>query len=306
MYRRGAHVIEDSEARPAGVEVYDSVVIVDFHTHVFPPDVMADRERHVQGDSTFRTLYASAKARLASAGDLVHSMDEARIDVSVAQAFAWSDADDCKLHNDYLIEAAGGSGGRIVPFGMLPMASGAKAIVREAERCVAAGVRGFGELRPDSVGVDTDAPDMVDALSEVASMGVVLLFHVSEPVGHPYEGKEGFRLGRFYRLMQALPNARIVGAHWGGGLAFYTHMPEVRDRLSSAWVDTAATSLLYAPSVYKDVANAVGAGRILFGSDFPLLSQARARRRIEEDSRLSAGELERVLGGNAQELLQLP
>ena len=286
-------------------ERYDRHVIVDFHTHVFPREVIEDRDRFVRDDLTFATLYASPKAKLASADDLMRSMDEAGVDVSVALAFAWSDADACRKHNDELIEAAAASHGRIVQFGMLPLASGAHAIVAEAERCIAAGMRGFGELRPDSVGVDTAQPEMVEALSEVAASGAVLLFHVSEPVGHAYAGKEGFGIERYYRLLQALPEARIVGAHWGGGLPFYAHMPEVRERLSSSWVDTAATSLLYAPGVYRDIAASIGAERILFGSDFPLLSQARSRRRIEEESGLPPGDIERVLGVNAQQLLGL-
>jgi predicted TIM-barrel fold metal-dependent hydrolase len=280
-------------------------MIVDFHTHVFPPAVIEDRDRFLRDDPTFAALYASPKAKLAGPDDLLRSMDAAGVDMSVALAFGWSDADTCRRHNDHLIESAAGCRGRIVPFGMLPLASGASAIVAEAERCIATGMRGFGELRPDSVGADTDTPEMVEALTEVAESGAVLLFHVSEPVGHTYAGKEGFALESFYRLLQALPGTRIVGAHWGGGLPFYAHMPEVRERLSSAWVDTAATSLLYAPGVYRDVAASIGAERILFGSDFPSLSQARSRRRIEEDSGLSAEDIERMLGANAQRLLGL-
>lgn len=280
-------------------------MIVDFHTHVFGPRVIDERDRFVRDDSTFATLYSDPKARLADAVDLLHSMELAGVDASVALAFAWTGLDACRRHNDYLIEAATESGGRIVPFAMLPLAAGPRAVVAEAERCIQAGVHGFGELRPDSVGVDTDRPDILEALAEVASREVVLLFHVSEPAGHAYAGKEGLELGRFYRLLQALPHARIVGSHWGGGLPFYAQMPEVHDRLSRAWVDTAASSLLYGPGVYRDVAGAIGAERILFGSDFPLLSQVRSRGRIEEDSGLSAHEIGCVLGGNARRLLRL-
>ncbi len=84
-------------------------MIVDSHTHIFPPEVIEQRERYLGQDATFRTLYESPKAKLATADDLLRSMDESGIDVSVAAGFAWRDAETCRLHNDYLMGAAAGS-----------------------------------------------------------------------------------------------------------------------------------------------------------------------------------------------------
>jgi predicted TIM-barrel fold metal-dependent hydrolase len=81
-------------------------------------------------------------------------------------------------------------------------------------------------------------------------------------------------------------------------------MPEVRDLFRSVWFDTAATSLLYSAEVYQQVAIAIGAERILFGSDYPLLSQKRAADQIEK-SALSVKDTLMVLGGNASALLGL-
>ena len=129
-------------------------MIVDIHTHVFPPEVAANRDAYLAADATFRELYSDPKARIASADDLLASMDAAGVDVSVALGFAWSDEATVRLHNDYLLHIAASSGGRIVPFCTLPLASGNDAIEREMRRCVAGGARGFGELRPDNLGFD--------------------------------------------------------------------------------------------------------------------------------------------------------
>ena len=67
-------------------------MIVDFHTHIFPPAVAADRARYVATDPAFAAMYADPKATLASADDLLVSMERAAIDVSVALGFAWQDA----------------------------------------------------------------------------------------------------------------------------------------------------------------------------------------------------------------------
>jgi predicted TIM-barrel fold metal-dependent hydrolase len=124
-------------------------------------------------------------------------------------------------------------------------------------------------------------------------------------VGHAYAGKEGLSVGRFYRFIVAHPDLCVIGAHWAGGLPFYASMPEVVGRFEGPlYVDTAASSLLYGDGIYDRAASLIDAGRILFGSDFPLLGQARSRRRIE-GSGLDEASKAQILGENAVKLLGL-
>ncbi len=277
-------------------------VIVDFHTHVFPPEIAAGRDAYVQRDATFAELYESPDAKLATADELLASMDEAGIDVSVALGFAWHDGETGRVHNDYLLDAGRRSRGRIVPFCTLPLAEGADAIEAEARRCLAAGALGFGELRPDNLGVDL-AGEAGERLGRVAGeTGAVLLFHASEPVGHAYPGKLGLDIGGLYDFILSHPQARIVAAHWGGGLPFYAFMPEVRKALANVSFDTAASSLLYGPEIFAAIPSITGAASVLFGSDYPLLGQERSKRRIEE-APLDPAERDLILGGNAARLL---
>jgi predicted TIM-barrel fold metal-dependent hydrolase len=279
-------------------------VIVDFHTHVFPPAILARRERYLAADATFGELYGDPKAKLATADDLLASMREASIDVSVAMGFAWSDTVTGRQHNEYLLEAAADSRGRLVAFCTLPLAATFDEIEAEARRCVAGGARGFGELRPENLGFDVTS-DSGDRLAELSmELGSVLLFHVSEPAGHAYPGKEGLALDKFYRFVADHPGVRAVGAHWAGGLPLYSLMPEVKQVLAAIHVDTAATSLLYDASIYTRVAKAIGPDRILFGSDYPLLAQERSRRRVEEAG-LDKESQALILGRNAGTLLGL-
>jgi len=279
-------------------------VIVDFHTHIFPPVIAANRAHYVDADPAFAAMYADPKASLALAKDLLASMERAVIDVSVAVGFAWRDPETCRLHNDYLIEAAANSDGRIVALCSLPLASGLDAIDAEARRCIAAGARGFGELRPDGLGFDLAGQDGAALARLALDLDALLLFHVTEPVGHRYQGKGGLSLSAFYGFVCAHPTVKSIGAHWGGGLPFYDEMPEVRETLGRIHVDTAASSLLYGDGVYGRVVNQLGSSSILFGSDYPLLSQARSRRRIEE-AELADADRDAILGNNAAMLLGL-
>jgi len=132
----------------------------------------------------------------------------------------------------------------------------------------------------------------------------VLSLHVSEPVGHDYPGKGSNTPGIIYRFIAASKELKVMLAHLGGGLPFYELMSEVREALSNAWYDTAAGPFLYRSEVYKAVAAMSGAQRILFGSDWPLLSPRRVIDHIREAG-LGQAEVDAVLGGNARRLFNL-
>jgi len=280
-------------------------VIVDFHTHVFPPEVRDRREEYLRQDATFRELYGDPRSKLASAEEVLASMDKASVDVSVIVGFAWREMDLCHQTNDYILEAAAGSGGRLVPFCCVPAHAGDEAR-SEVQRCAAAGARGLGELRPWDQGYDLVDSDEAGLLAWASSAyDLPLLLHVSEPVGHRYPGKRELELSSLYRFVENFPGVTVVAAHWGGGLPFYALMPEVKEALGSTFFDTAATPLLYDPLIYRRAIDMVGADRILFGSDFPLLSQGRCLAQVREAG-LPEKEQRLVLGENARRLLRLP
>jgi predicted TIM-barrel fold metal-dependent hydrolase len=280
-------------------------VIVDFHTHVFPPQVRDRRDQYLRRDATFRELYSNRRSKLASAEDVLTSMDEAGVDVSVIAGFAWGELDICRQMNDYILEAAARSSGRLVAFCCVPARAGDDARL-EVQRCVAAGARGLGELRPWNQGYDLVDSDEADLLAWASSAyDLALLLHVSEPVGRRYPGKKGLDLSSLYHFVESFPGATVVAAHWGGGLPFYALMPEVKKALGGTFFDTAATPLLYDPLIYRRAIDLVGADRILFATDFPLLSQGRCLAQVQEAG-LKEEEQRLVLGENARRLLGLP
>ena len=271
------------------------LVIIDFHTHIFPPDVRERRQEYLRRDPTFAEMYASPRAKIAGAEDLLRSMDEAGVDVSVALGFAWRDHEDCVRHNDYLLESAARSGGRIAPFCTVNLQAGAAAAA-EVERCALAGARGLGELRPESQGWSPDGEPGSLLAGLARRHNLVLLFHVTELGDRDYPGKQGLRLDLFYRFVVAHPEIVTVGAHLAGGLPLNdAPRPE-------AYADTAALRYLYEQQVLAEAGTGSWAERLLFGSDFPLVAQAAALADVRE-SGLDSAALARVLGGNAGGLL---
>jgi predicted TIM-barrel fold metal-dependent hydrolase len=77
-------------------------------------------------------------------------------------------------------------------------------------------------------------------------------------------------------------------------------MPEVRAALRNVYYDTAATPYLYGDEIFRHVM-AWAPTKVLFGTDYPLISQARFLRRLR-DTGLDDDALDRVLWRNAWNL----
>lgn len=279
-------------------------MIIDFHTHIFPPRMRENRDRYIGRDRTFAALYADSRARMASAEDLIAVMYEDGVDVAVTMGIGWSDYDTAREANDYIIEATRRWNGRIAGFAGINPAWGDKA-VWEAERCANAGLRGIGELHPDTQGFNLADRDTMAGLMAIAEeRRLIVTTHSSEPVGHLYTGKGSVTPQVLMQFIGNFPDATIVCAHWGGGLPFYALMPEVASALNNVYFDSAASPFLYTPQVYATVSALVGANKVLFGSDYALL---RPRRLLNElaASGLTAEQQAAVRGGNAARLLGL-
>ncbi len=279
-------------------------MLIDFHTHIFPPDIRDHRQRYCARDPWFNQLYSDHRSNMATAEELIAEMDNAGVDISVTFSFGWTDPGLIEETNSYVIDAMNRYPGRIYGMAVLQPMLGARA-VRELERCARAGMIGLGELMPHGQGYKlSDVQLLMPVMEVVRQYQLLVLSHCSEPVGHIYPGKGDVSLHDIVTFLTAFPDVRFIAAHWGGGLPFYSLMPEIQRITANVWYDTAATVYLYQQRIFPIVANLVGAERILFASDYGLLRQERIITHIKQ-SGLNAEEVRMVLGGNAQLLLGL-
>ena len=279
-------------------------MLIDFHTHIFPPDVCRHREQYCERDPWFNALYTNPRARLASAEDLIAEMDSSGVDAAVTFSFGWTDPVLIEEANSYVLDAMRRYPGRIYGMAVLQPTAGQRAL-RELERCAQAGMIGLGELMPHGQGYSlSDIHLLTPVMDIVRHYQLLVLSHCSEPVGHIYPGKGNVSVQDIVTFLTAFPEVHFIAAHWGGGLPFYTLMPEIKQITSHVWYDTAATPYLYRPEIFPTVARLVGAERILFASDYGLLRQKRIISHIQQ-SGLKAEELAMVLGNNARQLLSL-
>lgn len=246
-------------------------MIIDSHTHIFPPFIRQDRDPFLELEPAFRLLYSSPKAKLVGAAALIEQMDRSEVDRSVVFGFPWSDPELMRRHNDYVGEAVSRFAERLLPFvcvnPRVPRAA------EEVERCLSGGMFGVGELAFYTEALNAA---VTESLAPIASCcldyQVPIMLHANEPVGHHYPGKAEMPLKSLYELIRNFPDNRFILAHWGGGLFMYELLrKETRQVLSQVAYDTAASPFLYDPAIYSVAARIIGAQRILFGSDYPLI-----------------------------------
>jgi predicted TIM-barrel fold metal-dependent hydrolase len=176
-------------------------------------------------------------------------------------------ARECAAHPDVLI-----------PFGSVDPLRGAEA-VRQARSLVAEhGVRGF-KFHPSLQAFEPNDPVAYPLYEALQELDTIALFHSGQTgIGAGLPGGAGIRL-RYANPMALddvaadFPGLRIVIAHpsfpWQDeALAVATHKPNV-------YIDLSGWSPKYFPPLLVRYANTLLKDKVLFGSDFPLLTPDR-------------------------------
>ncbi|AGL16669.1 4-hydroxyphenyl-beta-ketoacyl-CoA hydrolase [Actinoplanes sp. N902-109] len=205
-------------------------------------------------------------------------------------------AEDCARHPDALI-----------PFASIDPYKG-KAGVREARRLVERyGVRGF-KFHPSLQDFSPDDPMAFPLYAAIEELGVPALFHTGQTgIGAGVPGGAGIRLRHSNPMLvdevaARFPDLRIILAHpsfpWQDeALAVATHKPLVH-------IDLSGWSPKYFPPQLVRYANTLLRDKVLFGSDYPVLTPDRwladfARLDLKPDVR------PKILKDNAARLLGL-
>ena len=278
-------------------------MIVDAHTHLFPPEIEAERESFLARDAWFGEAFASPKATFVTPEAMISSMEGAGIDTSVVVGWPWRDVAHCDWHNTFLADVSGTSHGRLPWMAIVnPVSPQALNQVIDAK---AKGAVAIGELNADAQGFDWRDTDQLRPFAMTCiEADVPVMVHCSEPVGHLYPGKGTATPEAIVAFATAFPELRIVAAHWGGGLPFYELMPELKIALANVVYDSAASTYLYDFAVFETVTRLVGPEKVLFASDYPVLKQRRFLERVRQVD-LDPASMEAILGANAVQMFRL-
>ena len=248
--------------------------ICDVHTHIFPRDIPEKWDWYAAQDKTFAALTdnngpSRVKEVFSTPEETLACADEAGVELIVMQGWYWNSMALCRRHNDFMAEVIRDYPDRFAAFAAINPTCGEEA-VEEVYRCRELGFAGVGELGPGGNHFALDDPGLIRVLEACDKLKLPVNFHVGEPIGHVYPGKDLTPLAGFYDLAERFPSLTMILAHMGGGLPYYELMPEVRRLFKNVVYDLAANPLLYDIRSVKLTVDLVGADKVLFGTDFPL------------------------------------
>jgi len=277
-------------------------VIIDSHTHLFFQAVADDRTPFFDNEPEFKLLYDSPKSKIATVSQLMETMDQHEVNISILSGFPWRNPEYTQKNNDAIIKAVTAHPKRLRGLACFDLSG--EGAAKEAERCIDAGLSGVGELAFYLSGIDDRAIRLLEPVMDVLKRkgNLPCMIHTNEPLGHHYPGKTPVTLEQIDNLARAFSDNKIILAHWGGGIFFYHIMKkQMKERLKNIWYDTAASVFLYDPAIYDMALKAGVLEKVLFGTDYPLLTPDRYYRDINR-SRLTLEQKRMVLGENARAL----
>ena len=211
-----------------------------------------------------------------------------------------------RVGNAQVLEAARANPDVLIPFASVDPHKG-KLAVREAQELIAAGVRGF-KFHPNTQAFWPNDRDHYPLYEVIAQAGLIALFHSGTTgIGAGMPGGGGVRL-KYSNPMAVddvaadFPELDVILAHpsfpWQEeALAVAVHKPNV-------YIDLSGWSPKYFPEILVRYVNTLLKHKVLFGSDYPLITPDRW---LADFERLPIKDEVRplVLKGNAAKLLGL-
>lgn len=206
-----------------------------------------------------------------------------------------------------ITEGAARNNDVLIPFASVDPLRG-QAAVDQAKRLIDEyGVRGF-KFQPTVQGFDPSDPAYYPLYEVLQAAGVVALFHTGQTgIGAGMPGGRGLRL-RFSNPMLLdevaadFPNLQIVMAH--PSVPWQEEALSVATHKLNTWIDLSGWSPKYFPAELVRYAGSILKDRVLFGTDFPLITPDRWIADIAE-TKLKPEALPGIMKANAVRLLGL-
>jgi len=283
----------------------DSITAIDMHVHVevdanghasLPDALVAAASRYFKTDGPRPTVDAIAEYYRARRMAAVVFTVDARTNLNHQPISSIDIARAASEHNDVLI-----------PFGSVDPRTGPAAVDLAARLIEDEGVRGF-KFHPTVQGFNPSDEEYEPLWELLQAKRVPALFHTGQTgIGAGLPGGHGLYLGQSNPMLldpvaANFPELQIIMAHpsvpWQDeALSVATHKP-------NTWIDLSGWRPKYFPATLVQYANSILKSRVLFGSDFPLLTPDRWRSDAEGTD-LKPEVMPGILKDNAARLLGL-
>ncbi|HCU77774.1 MAG: 4-hydroxyphenyl-beta-ketoacyl-CoA hydrolase [Actinobacteria bacterium] len=206
-----------------------------------------------------------------------------------------------------IAEGAARNNDVLIPFGSVDPRKGPAAVETARRLIEDHGVRGF-KFHPTVQGFDPSNPAYAPLYAALEDAGVVALFHTGQTgIGAGMPGGRGFRLGLSNPMLldgvaADFPRLQIIMAH--PSVPWQDEALSVATHKHNTWIDLSGWSPKYFPESLVRAANSYLKDRVLFGTDFPLLTPERWFTDAEKTA-LKPEVMPGILKNNAARLLGL-
>ena len=282
----------------------DHITAIDVHVHI---EVDAHGHASLPPDLTEAAAkYFSADIDRPDVDGVAAYYRERRMAAVVFTVDSETNLDHPPISNEEIAEGAARNNDVLIPFGSVdPNRSDA---VDRARRLIEThGVRGF-KFHPTVQAFDPSDERFFPLYAALQEAGVVALFHTGQTgIGAGMPGGRGFRLGLSNPMLLDTVAAefgelQIIMAH--PSVPWQDEAISVATHKHNTWIDLSGWSPKYFPESLVRAANSYLKRRILFGSDFPLLTPDRWLRDVEQTA-LKPEVMPGILKDNAARLLGL-
>ena len=283
----------------------DAITAIDVHVHIevdghgnasLPPD-LADAA----------STYFSADGPRPDLDSIADYYRERRMAAVVFTVDAQTQLRHPALSSAEIAEGAACNNDVLIPFGSVDPNRGTEAVDLARRLIEDHGVRGF-KFHPTVQGFDPSDEAHHPLYEVLEDAGVVALFHTGQTgIGAGLPGGRGLLLGLSNPILldpvaAHFPDLQIVMAH--PSVPWQDEALSVATHKHNTWIDLSGWSPKYFPAELVRHANSILKRRVLFGSDFPLLTPERWMRDAEQTA-LKPEVMPGILKDNAARLLGL-
>lgn len=286
---------------------FKRVVAIDFHTHAEEPCGTHPDDGYDDFQAAMAKYFKSPHDHPPTVPETAAYYRERNIACVIFPVDAERETGFRRYNNEEMAELAAENADVLIPFASIDPAKG-RLGAREARRLVESfGIRGF-KFHPSMQGFYPNDRSAYVLYEAIAEAGVPALFHTGQTgVGAGMRGGNGIRL-KYSNPMYLddvatdFPDMPIVLAHpsfpWQEeALAVATHKPNV-------YIDLSGWSPKYFPEILVRYCNTLLRHKMLFGSDWPVITPDRWLRDFEKIE-IKAEVRPLILKQNAMKLLNL-
>lgn len=227
--------------------------IVDSHAHIFPAKIAY---KAVESIGAFYDLKMNKSG---TSDDLIKSGDAINVQKYIVHSTATTAAQVDTINNFIHLECE--THPQFIGFGTLHPELEDYASTIDIIKSF--GLHGI-KLHPDFQNFEIDSPKAIEMFKAIADSGLPTLVHMGDS---RYEGSRPTKLAR---VLELIPNLRVIAAHLGG----YERWNEALDCLigKDLLIDTSSSLSFLPKKKALDIIHAHGVDKVVFGVDFPMWS----------------------------------